>query len=339
MLDQADKLRLIAREKQAENTEFSALSPVSVTVPQLMATSAPYESVTNPVIIPVAKTIEQLSIAHDKTAISSRVIAVTSGKGGVGKTNFTVNIAVALQKAGRRVVILDADFGLANIEVLFGVIPRYNLGHVFSGNMQIQDIITEGPLGIKFLSGGSGLRELANITQEQMTLVIDKFSYIDTISDIILVDTGAGISDSVLNFIRSASETIIITTPEPTSITDAYAIIKASKEEANPKFSIVVNRVDDTKEGIEIFEKISRVTQRFLNMELINLGCIPFDNCVIKSVKSQKPMMLNFPNCDASKAVNKIALQLLEETAANQSLGLKGFMRKLSGIFAGKENL
>jgi len=277
-----------------------------------------------------------LAAPPPKIQVNARVITVTSGKGGVGKTNFTVNLAVAMAKRGKRVVIIDADFGLANIEVLFGVIPRYNLGHVFNGQMDIRDVMSDGPEGIKFLSGGSGLRELANITDKQMSYIIDRFTYLDSVSDIILIDTGAGISDSIIGFIRASTETIIITTPEPTSITDAYAIIKAAKESGDfPAIKVVINRAENSKEGLDIFDKISSVAKRFLGIELINLGCIPYDNAMVKAVKSQKPMMLSYPACDASKAVDIIAKKLLESSApaALHGFGIKGFMKKLSGIF------
>lgn len=272
-----------------------------------------------------------------KVEVSSRVITVTSGKGGVGKTNFTVNLAVALAKSNKRVVIIDADFGLANIEVLFGVIPKYNLAHVFSGQKDIRDIISEGPYGVKFLSGGSGLRELANITDKQMSYIIEKFTYLDSVSDVILIDTGAGISDSVINFIKASKETVIITTPEPTSITDAYAIIKTAKEASGffPEIKVIINRVDDFKEGSEVFDKISKVAKRFLDLDLVNLGYIPFDASMIKAVKNQQPMIIGYPNCEASRAIDSIAKRLLDSSipVSDQSYGIKGFMRKLSGIF------
>lgn len=280
---------------------------------------------------------KQLAEAPPKLDVSSRVITVTSGKGGVGKTNFTVNLAISLAKCNKRVFIIDADFGLANIEVLFGVIPKYNLAHVFSGQKDIRDIVSDGPMGVKFLSGGSGLRELANITDKQMSFIIEKFTYLDSVSDIILIDTGAGISDAVINFIKASKETVIITTPEPTSITDAYAIIKATRETSgdSPEIKVVVNRVDDYKEGSEVFDKISKVAKRFLNLDIVNLGYIPYDNNMIKSVKNQKPVMIGYPNSDASRAIDAIAKRLLDSSIplSNQSSGIKGFMRKLSGIF------
>ncbi|MDR1689598.1 MAG: MinD/ParA family protein [Clostridiales bacterium] len=276
-------------------------------------------------------------IQPPKVQVTSRVITVTSGKGGVGKSNFTANLGISLSKTGKRVVIIDADFGLANIEVLFGIIPQYSLANVLSGQKELKDIISEGPHGVKFLSGGSGLRDLANINERQMTYIIEKLSYLDSVSDIILIDTGAGISDSVLNFVKASKEAVIITTPEPTSVTDGYAIIKAVRESNGdmPEIKVIINRVDDSKEGFEIFDKISKVAKRFLEVDLTNLGYIPYDNNVIRAVKSQQPLIMTYPNSEASKAIEAIAGRLLDSSLplVEQKAGIKGFMRRLSGIF------
>lgn len=271
--------------------------------------------------------------------LSSRVITITSGKGGVGKTNFAVNLAINLKRRGKRVVIMDADFGLANIEVLFGIIPRFSLADVLFGGKSINDVITNGPLGIPFVSAGSGLRELANINEKQMDFLIENFNYLDSISDIILIDTGAGISKSVINFIKASTETVIVTTPEPTSITDAYALIKTIKEEESgiPEFKIVVNRVDDFEEGKEVFEKLNRVATRFLGIGLTSLGYIPYDNNLIKAVKRQQPVSLSFPNTIFSKAMESISLKLLDikpEQNSSEHVGLMSFMKRLANIFS-----
>ena len=235
--------------------------------------------------------INQVEKGESVIDLSSRVITVTSGKGGVGKTNFSLNLAIQFSKLNKKVIIIDADFGLANIEVLFGIIPRYSLADVLKGKRDIEEVLTDGPMGIRFISGGSGLRELSNITERQMNYFINNFSYLDAISDIIIIDTGAGISKSVINFIKASGETIIVTTPEPTSVTDAYALIKTIKEESvkMPDFKIVVNRVDDDEEGLEIFNKINRAATRFLGVSLENLGYIPYDKYLVKVVKNQQP--------------------------------------------------
>lgn len=269
--------------------------------------------------------------------LSSRVITVTSGKGGVGKTNFSLNLAIQFAKMNNRVVIIDADFGLANIEVLFGIMPDYLLVDVLRGEKDIEDVLTNGPLGIKFISGGSGLRELSNITERQMIYFINKFSYLDAIADIIIIDTGAGISHSVVNFIKASDETIVVTTPEPTSITDAYALIKTVKGEAvkMPDFKLVVNRVEDDAEGAEIYEKINRASSKFLGVSIENLGYIPYDNYLVKAVKKQTPVTLCYPDCNFTKSLEGIAYKLMNINYQTlpQNSGIKNFMKKLANIF------
>ncbi len=266
-------------------------------------------------------------------ALNCRVIAVTSGKGGVGKTNFTVNLGIALRKQGKRVSIIDADFGLANVEVLFGMMPRFSLGDVLLGARTMEEVVSEGPLGIKLISGGSGLTELANISERQMAYILENISFLDSLSDIILIDTGAGISRSVINLIKASNETIIISTPEPTSVTDAYTIIKTIKEEATklPDIKLVVNRVDDEKEGEEIFGKLHAVSQKFLNLRLGKLGYIPQDNSLIKAVKKQEPVMLLFPDAQSSKAITNISYRLLDMPVKElkKSSGLMGLIKRL----------
>lgn len=274
-----------------------------------------------------------------KLDLSSRVITVTSGKGGVGKTNFSLNLAIQFSKFNKRVVIIDADFGLANIEVLFGILPKYNLADVLRGERDVEEVLTDGPMGIKFISGGSGLKELSNITEKQLNYFINNFSYLDAISDIIIIDTGAGISKSVVNFIKASDETIIVTTPEPTSVTDAYALIKTIKEESHnnkiPDFKVVVNRVDDDEEGNDIYNKISRASGKFLGVPLQNLGYIPYDKFLVKAVKHQEPATICFPNCEFTKAIENISKRLMNIKVGQspEENGIRGFMKRLVNIF------
>lgn len=268
----------------------------------------------------------------------ARVITVTSGKGGVGKTNFALNLAIQLSKLGKRVVIVDADLGLANVEVLFGIIPKHSLADVMDGSRTIEQIITEGPMGIKFVSGGSGLSELVSITDEDRQAIFSNFEYLDQIADIVIVDTGAGISKTVLSFIRAAEETILVVTPEPTSITDAYALIKTTKTEYDdtlPDFKVVVNRADSDDEGNEIFHKLAKVSDKFLDVELEMLGHIPMDLYLIKAVKKQQPVSMCYPNSGFTRATETIALKLLQKYTddGKQKLGIKSFIRKLTKIF------
>lgn len=269
--------------------------------------------------------------------VSSRVITVTSGKGGVGKSNFSANLAIQLAKAGKRVIIVDADFGLANIEVIFGILPRYSLANVLRGEKGIHEVLTDGPCGIKFISGGSGLKELANVSDRQLSYFLDQFEYLDQISDIIIIDTGAGISKTVVNFIKASDETIFITTPEPTSITDAYALIKTVCEasDGTPIFKIAINRVDDEEEGNEVFSKISRVASKFLNINIENLGCIPYDRDLVRAVKCQSPAIISYPNSMFSRSIENISYKLLniDYSIAVKTKGLKGFVKRLANIF------
>jgi flagellar biosynthesis protein FlhG len=268
---------------------------------------------------------------------TSRVITVSSGKGGVGKTNFAMNLAIHLADRGKKVVILDADFGLANIEVLFGVIPKFSLANVIYGDKNISEVIADGPKGIKFISGGSGFGELANISENQINRLLDNFGYLDQISDVILIDTGAGISKAVVSFVRASDETIIVTTPEPTSITDAYALIKTINEEKSlhiPQFKIVINRVESAVEGVEIFTKLKTVAARFLGVELLMLGSIPIDNALVRAVKKQQPALTIFPTCAFSKSIITIGDKLIDaaETSKKDG-GVKLFIKRLVNIF------
>ena len=200
---------------------------------------------------------------------NARVIAVTSGKGCVGKSSVSINLALQFTRMGKKVLILDADFGLANIEVMFGVIPRYNLSDLMFKGKELKEIITEGPEGVNFISGGSGIAKLVNLDKEQVKRLVNKLSELETMADIIIIDTGTGISPSVMEFLVASPETIIVTTPEPTSITDSYALLKALSmhdsfrgNEANIK--MIANKVSSEAEGRNLHEKLSIVVKKFL---------------------------------------------------------------------------
>jgi flagellar biosynthesis protein FlhG len=272
--------------------------------------------------------------------INTRVISITSGKGGVGKTNFAINLAIQMSRYNKRVLIIDADFGLANIEVLLGQTPSHTFADMIIGKKGIREIITEGPMGIKYISGGSGLIEMANLTERQAVSVIDNLQYIDDIADIILLDTGAGISRTVVNFIRAATETVVITTPEPTAVTDAYALLKAVNEgqpQDGAEFGIVVNRVDDTREGTEIYDRLNKVSIKFLDKKLACLGHIPDDVQLKKAVRRQEPVAISFPNSVSARAIDSIGIKLLnmppEKRGGPDSI--ISFMKRLVGSFGG----
>jgi flagellar biosynthesis protein FlhG len=230
-------------------------------------------------------------------------------------------------------VIIDADLGLANIEVLSGIIPKYNFGDVVSSKIKLDAALTDGPLGVKFLSGGAGLISLAQLTEKQISTVMNNFGALDEISDIILIDTGAGISRNVMSFVKASSETILVVTPEPTSIADAYAIIKSLKRESEslPALKIVVNMVSNLSEGSDIYEKLSKVSKQFLGIGLENLGVIPLDSSVPRAVKRQEPLILCFPNAESTKSIENIGMKLLhlEPKNSQSSSGITSFMQRL----------
>lgn len=267
---------------------------------------------------------------------TSRVITVTSGKGGVGKSSVSVNLAIALSRLGKRVVILDADFGLANIEVMIGVRPKYNLADLMFRGKSLSEIITQGPENIGFISGGSGIQELTNLSKDQIIYLIRTLVELDNKADIIIIDTGAGINDAVLEFVTASSEIILVATPEPTSITDAYALLKTLNRK--PGFStddtvikVIANRVTPDENGEDIYDKLNIVVNRFLKLRLQYLGHIPLDNTVSKAVIQQKPAICAYPNSNFSKIILSFAKQLCDtESEADQ--GKKGIAQLFSNL-------
>ncbi|MBO5460153.1 MAG: MinD/ParA family protein [Lachnospira sp.] len=264
----------------------------------------------------------------------ARVIAVTSGKGGVGKSSVSVNLAIQFKRLGKNVIILDADFGLANVEVMFGVIPRYNLSDLLYNGKELKEIICDGPEGIKFISGGSGIANLANFDKEQVKRLIAKLSELEQMADVVIIDTGAGINPSVMEFLISSPETILVTTPEPTSVTDSYALLKALSmtegfDEKSTKIKMIANRVLDEKDGKALYEKLSMVVMKFLNMNIEFLGTVPQDNYITKAIMKQKPVSIMYPNAVSSKHFETI-VQKLEGSAQNvpeQRKGIKGYFK------------
>ncbi len=252
----------------------------------------------------------------------ARVITVTSGKGGVGKSSVSVNLAIALSRNGNRVIILDADFGLANVEVMLGIRPQYNLADLMFRGKCLSDIITTGPENIGFISGGSGIQELTNLTRDQIVYLIQKLVELDEKADVIIVDTGAGISDSVLEFVAASSEVLLIATPEPTSITDAYALLKTLNRKKDISLEdtvikMVANRIDSYEDGKELYDKLSLVVSKFLNLKLEYLGALPHDPNVSKAVMKQKPAILAYPDSHFSLAISDIADILSEKRVVN----------------------
>ena len=246
----------------------------------------------------------------------ARVLTITSGKGGVGKSNTAVNLAVQLSRLGNRVIIFDADIGLANVEVMFGAIPKYNLSDVLYKGMSMRDVITKGPMDIGFVSGGSGVVGLNNLTREQILTVVQKLSELDSLADVILIDTGAGISDSVMEFVIASPEVLLITTPEPSSLTDSYSLIKTLYRNLDFNYkdtviNVIANRVNSAADGQAVFDKISSVVSQFLNWNINYLGLIPQDTNVEKAVRQQQVVSLYDPQSPSAQAFAKIAESLM----------------------------
>lgn len=272
---------------------------------------------------------------------AARIITVTSGKGGVGKSNTAINLAIQFRKAGNKVVILDADFGLANIEIMFGTVPKYNLGDLIYKGKKIKDIITWGPMEVGFISGGSGITGLANMDRDSLGYIIQNLAELDAIADVIIIDTGAGISDTVLEFLVASGEILLVTTPEPTSITDSYSLIKALQMNIrfNSKESIIkviANRVDKADEGEILFNKLNSVVAKYLEVPINYLGAVPQDGQLAKAVMQQMPVSIQNPKAKSTAAYERIAARLLEreETGRSTRRGMAAFF---THIVSGKK--
>lgn len=261
---------------------------------------------------------------------SAKVITVTSGKGGVGKTNVTINLAISLSKLGYRVVVIDADLGLANIDVVLGIMPKYSLVDIIKNGKNVLDVLTTGPNKVKFISGGSGVEELTRLSQLELENFVRNIGLLDKIADVILIDTGAGISENVLRFAMAADDVVVVTTPEPTATTDAYALIKAiGVRNKNKTIRLVVNKTETAIEAQTAMQKLNNVAKKFLQVKLSFLGYISNDPFVSKAVKQQKPFVVVYPECTASKNLTEIAKKIMQEPAGTgKSTGIKGFFNK-----------
>ena len=270
------------------------------------------------------------------TTRQARILTVTSGKGGVGKSNTAVNLAIQFRRLGKRVIIFDADFGVANVEVMFGTVPTYSLKDVIYGDMQIADIITEGAMEIGFISGGSGIVELSDLTHEQVERVIDSLSDLNRLTDILIIDTGAGVGSNVMDFVVASPDVILVSTPEPSSLTDSYSLLKGLYNDSRfdrekTKVHLLANRVRSMDEADAIYEKLDSVVARFLDGNLSYLGVIPQDAYLENAVRKQKIVSLVSPSAKSSKAYEKAAARLLE-VDYEQEKGhwtLTGFFRSL----------
>lgn len=262
---------------------------------------------------------------------SPRVISVTSGKGGVGKTNIVASLAMAFSKLGKQVLILDADLGLANMDIIFGMRPEFNISHVISGEKELSEIIVDVRPGIKIIPAGSGLEDLTTLTEGQKLHLLSEFEALDGTVDFVLIDTGAGISSNVIYFNLAADECIIIATHEPTSITDAYAMMKVmSNNHGAKRYKLLVNMVKDANEAKTVYLTLSQAVDRFLNGAVLEyLGFIPHDEKLKTSVLNRKPVMELYPDAPSSRQIADKAKLILNTPLAKGSEGnVKFFMKR-----------
>ena len=275
-----------------------------------------------------AREAPEPSAARPVPKEGARIIAVTSGKGGVGKSNLTVNLALAFLAEGKKTLVIDADLGMANVDVLLGTSSKYNLLHLLDEDVVLDDVILKGPYGLRYISGGSGMEQAGEFTPAERDLLEEKLTGCGELADVILIDTGAGIGRNVLDFILAADEVILVTTPEPTAMTDAYAVMKAySMYAAKPNMRLVVNRVYDEAEGLEVAEKHSHTAKRCLHMEIQSLGAIYEDRTMIQAVRQQKPILEAHPDALAAKCIKAIARSMLYGEKVFIKKGWKSFLQ------------
>ncbi|MBD5449414.1 MAG: MinD/ParA family protein [Lachnospiraceae bacterium] len=268
----------------------------------------------------------------------ARVITVTSGKGGVGKSNTAINLAIQFRKMGQKVIILDADFGLANIEIMFGAVPKHNLCDLIYQGKNIRDIITWGPMEVGFISGGSGIAGMSNLSKDYLSYIIQNLVELDEMADTIIVDTGAGISDAVLEFLVASGEILLVTTPEPTSITDSYSLLKALGR--HPRYAadisqikVIANKVFSEAEAEALYAKLEAVVGRYLKIPISYLGMIPHDNQLAKAVMQQMPVSLDNPKARSAVAYEVIAAKLMNKEL-NRNLTKRGMAAFFSHIIS-----
>ena len=286
-----------------------------------------------------AGTLRNMQSQLDKSAVElqipmTRVLSITSGKGGVGKTAVVSNIAVSLAKQGKKVLIIDADLGLANIDVVLGISPEYNLNHFFNGERTLEEVMIEGPYGLKILPAGSGVQQYTRLDGQLKMRLIDSLDALEEHFDVVLIDTEAGISDNVTYFNVAAQDILVVTTPEPTAITDAYALMKLlSTQYHQKKFLLAVNAVRSADEGLDVFEKLTMVSGRYLDIFLDYLGCIPYDRKMHESVRQQQVMVDLYPDNKVAKAFNTLSENLIAAPSDNQAQGtLQFFWKQFLGV-------
>jgi flagellar biosynthesis protein FlhG len=283
-----------------------------------------------------AQALRHMVLSHDQSPDkATRIVTITSGKGGVGKSNLSLNFALALQNRGYSVLLFDADIGMANIDVLLGTPAPYNLFHLLKQEKTIWDIIQTGPGGLKFIAGGSGFRDLIQLSDQELEYFADQISKLHGHVDFLLFDTGAGLSKETVRFITAAQETIVVTTPEPTSITDAYALIKMVKSMGHHvNFRLIVNRVGDEREGNQTADNIRQVADKYLGLDLPLLGFVPEDASVSKAVKRQTALAVAYPSSQAYRGIERIAASFLSEPKQSEAGGVKSFLQRMRRLWS-----
>lgn len=279
------------------------------------------------------KTEYKTLVTEDNSAslrAGAKVLAVTSGKGGVGKTNITVNLAIALKRAGKKVLVIDADLGMANVDVVLGSRSHKHLLNLLEDGVELNNVLINGPYGVKYISGGSGIEKAIDFSMEQRQLLMQKLAACGSQADIILLDTGAGLGKNVMDFVLAADEVLLITTPEPTALTDAYAMMKAYSMYAKEKnLRLIINRVYDEQESKDVAAKLKQTAERFLKMPIDCLGYVYEDSAVMRSVRQQTPFLVANANCTAAKCIEALAASLLYGREMTVKRGWKGFLQEI----------
>ncbi|MBR4642710.1 MAG: MinD/ParA family protein [Selenomonadaceae bacterium] len=263
----------------------------------------------------------------------TRVIAITSGKGGVGKTNLAVNLAVGLQLAGQKVMLIDADIGMANVNLLMGSVTNRSLIDLLEDGVELEDVVEEGAAGVKYISGVAGVEAALNLNRLEQKRLHRKLSRCAEMANIIIIDTGAGLNRNVIEFVLAAEEVLLITTPEPTALADAYAVVKAYSTYTDRRnIKLVVNRIREEEECYEVAEKINQTTKKFLGVTVGCLGYIYEDKAVLKAVHKQEPFLIAKPDSLASRCISELVKSLLSgEKMASVSGGWRVFLDRLFG--------
>lgn len=269
----------------------------------------------------------------NKKRTESRIITVTSGKGGVGKTNFTINLAILLMQMKKKVIVIDADLGLANIDVILGITPKYDLNNVLEGDKKITEVITEGPCGLKFIAGGTIAKKIIALEKIQMERFAEGLKQLGEYAEIILIDTGAGISQNVLSFVLASNEVIVVTTPEPTAIADAYGIVKVISINNNKaQIKLVVNSAKHTYEAEQTAKKLRIIAQTFLNLEIDYLGHIFKDECVTRAVRKQQPFVITYPYSEARLCIENIAKKVSNNVSQPDEEDIDIFLSRMNDM-------